>query len=538
MKNTKLIITAAVSALALAAVIFIYFSISYNQKLDAEANDVANIFYNSLKSRDYSSIQPYLDSGISISRIDNSNASVSAGIISHVLENLNVTSFDSVKRTGKEAVFTFSCELILPDSIIENVSSSFNEKMKEELDKARTSDEIYDEDFNFRKDVSRAVFDKAVLSETDKYNDKSVYSISVILKYTSDEGWKISDIGVLYPYLSGDVKELDSLLDKSFDAAFSSLEYIRKIYTLPLDSHVGNMPDKELFHESSDPKECMKMLDSFYAKQLLKGKEPYFNESLNFIPGAPIYWYLDESILVIVWQEACQNGTAGTYSEVVLGDGSQLCRKIVNDKYDSNAYIAASSLARQTNSVLAIGGDLYDHPGRLIGVHVYDGEVMCEHDETCDTCMFTTEGDVLFTYRNQFSSIDEARDFVKNNNVRFSVSFGPAIIDKGQSIAPSSYAWGEINDTYARGAIGMREGDLGHFLCLNMNEQEGYWQLSTLQDEINEMLAHNVTKAYALDGGQTCCTVFNGKLINRVQFNKERGTSDIIFFGSAVPEKQ
>jgi len=71
-----------------------------------------------------------------------------------------------------------------------------------------------------------------------------------------------------------------------------------------------------------------------------------------------------------------------------------------------------------------------------------------------------------------------------------------------------------------------------------MNEQEGYWQLSTLQDEINEMLAHNVTKAYALDGGQTCCTIFNGKLINRVQFNKERGTSDIIFFGSAVPEKQ
>ena len=48
--------------------------------------------------------------------------------------------------------------------------------------------------------------------------------------------------------------------------------------------------------------------------------------------------------------------------------------------------------------------------------------------------------------------------------------------------------------------------------------------------------AKGVEKAYALDGGQTSSMVFNGELVNRVDWGNERTMSDIIYFASAVPE--
>ena len=49
------------------------------------------------------------------------------------------------------------------------------------------------------------------------------------------------------------------------------------------------------------------------------------------------------------------------------------------------------------------------------------------------------------------------------------------------------------------------------------------------------MLARGCIKAYTLDGGQTATTVFNGQLINPVQFGVEKTISDIIYFATAKP---
>ena len=75
-----------------------------------------------------------------------------------------------------------------------------------------------------------------------------------------------------------------------------------------------------------------------------------------------------------------------------------------------------------------------------------------------------------------------------------------------------------------------------HYLTMNINcMQPHHYYLATLRQAADAMIERGCIKAYALDGGQTATTVFNGKLINPVQFGRERFLSDIIYFASAVP---
>ena len=116
----------------------------------------------------------------------------------------------------------------------------------------------------------------------------------------------------------------------------------------------------------------------------------------------------------------------------------------------------------------------------------------------------------------------------------FSLSFGPVLIDDGKDVCPDSYLWGEINDTYARSALGML-GDK-HYLSVNINCQlPNHYYLATLRNAADAMLKRGCIKAYTLDGGQTASTIFNNQLINPVQFGWERKVSDIIYFATAVP---
>lgn len=183
--------------------------------------------------------------------------------------------------------------------------------------------------------------------------------------------------------------------------------------------------------------------------------------------------------------------------------------------------------------VLTLGGDFYYH-GRACGIGVYQREIYRFEPYTCDNCYITSDGDMLFSYRGQWTDQAEVERFLEENDVLFSLCFGPVMIDDGVDVTPEQYTWGEVNDTYARSALGM----LGkhHYLTMNINcAQPGteYYNLATLRQEADAMLKRGCIKAYALDGGQTATTVFGGQLINPVQFGQEKEISDIIYFASA-----
>lgn len=251
-------------------------------------------------------------------------------------------------------------------------------------------------------------------------------------------------------------------------------------------------------------------------------------------------WYLDETILCIVWQEVEARGV-GTFSEILVADGSQLRRKISGDQLWSFDFKTTTEYAQMTNAVLAFGGDFYYHD-RACGIGVYQRQLYRFEPNSCDTCYITSDGDMLFSYRGQFSEQWEAEQFIADNDVLFSLCFGPVLIDDGVDVTPETYTWGEVNDEYARSALGML-GPL-HYLTLNINcgtmDTVGTWEyyyLATLRQAADAMIARGCVKAYALDGGQTATTVFHGVRINPVQFGWEKGISDVIYFATALPEE-
>ena len=304
------------------------------------------------------------------------------------------------------------------------------------------------------------------------------------------------------------------------------------VHIIPENSLTGMEPDPDGYHESMDAEELTAFLQHEEVQKFIGGRQLVWNAEVERFPDTPVRWYFDGTILCIVWQEV-EAQAVGTFSETIIADGSQLRRKISADELWSFAFETTSQFAEDTQAVLAFGGDFYYH-GRACGIGIYQREFYRFDPVTCDTCYITADGDMLFSYRGQFTEQEEAERFAAENNVLFSLGFGPVLIDDYVDVTPEDYPWGEVNDTYARAALGLLEDH--HYLTMNINcGQAGteYYYLATLRQAADAMVARGCRKAYALDGGQTATTVFGGMLINPVQFGWEKEISDIIYFASA-----
>ena len=304
------------------------------------------------------------------------------------------------------------------------------------------------------------------------------------------------------------------------------------VHIIPENSLTGMEPDPEGYHESMEAEELTAFLQREEVQKLLGDRQLVWNADIERFPDTPVRWYFDETILCIVWQEV-EAQTVGTFSETIIADGSQLRRKISADELWSFAFETTSQFAADTHAVLAFGGDFYYH-GRACGIGIYQREFYRFDPVTCDTCYITADGDMLFSYRRQFAEQAEAEQFARENNVLFSLGFGPVLIDDYVDVTPEDYPWGEVKDTYARSALGLMEEH--HYLTMNLNCGDAgteYYNLATLRQAADAMVARGCRKAYALDGGQTATTVFGGVLINPVQFGWEKEISDIIYFASA-----
>ena len=195
-----------------------------------------------------------------------------------------------------------------------------------------------------------------------------------------------------------------------------------------------------------------------------------------------------------------------------------------------------SEFAAQTNAVLACSGDFYNSGRADYGLYVYNGELMRSNLSYGQSCLFNNEGDMLFTYEDQFGSVEEAERFIRDNHVPFSLSFGPVLIDQGQDVTPYDYLFGEVREGYARCCVGQL-GKL-HYLMMTINcEYPDHDVYVTLRQAADSMIAHGCVNAYTLDGGQTGSILIGGKLINPVQFGTEREMSDIFYFATALPDE-
>lgn len=456
-------------------------------------------------------------------------------IRSAMTEHCSISFQGDIQVDRKEALQNAAFRYLDMEKLSEGLSDEVNALLAQAVQEAARADELYDENLNYKEDVLLSALESAL---TARLEAPEVYLSSAPFDMQfgfNGEAWELLNADETGVLISGLIpSDMDVCARQFYDSVSEKSEYVRKIYTIAEDALAGPAPDQSRFGVTDDPAVISELLQSPAAKILIGSETLAWSPDIELIPGSSIHYYLDDSILTIVWQEE-EARAVGTFAEIFIADGSQLRRRIAGDRFEDFNHETTSSFAQKTNAVLTLGGDFYHH-GRNCGIVVYNREIYRFKPDSSDNCYITADGDMLFSYRGQFETLEEAQAFVEENDILFSLCFGPVLIDNGVDVTPEYYPWGEVNDRYARSALGMFGEH--HYLTMNINcYQPGYYYLATLRQAADAMVQKGCVKAYALDGGQTATTVFNDKLINPVQFGWEKNISDVIYFASAIPEE-
>lgn len=323
--------------------------------------------------------------------------------------------------------------------------------------------------------------------------------------------------------------KLDTFVTNEISDALDGVLSVKKLYWLSDEDLVAPEPDQSKFGETNDPSSLQWLLDE--ANDLLEGQELYFSTETEIMKGSTVKYYLDETILSITWKEV-HDYSVYTFSEVKIAHPSQFRRFLAGGEYGSEMQFVTTEMAESVNAVVASSGDFYNF--RNFGTRVYQGKVYRVDGEYADTCYIDENGDLHFTYAGEMLDMESAQQYVDENNIRFSLAFGPVLVDDGVQCEPKRYTLGEIDEGYARAAICQM--DKLHYLMATANTEGNYQNIPDIHTFAKWMANTGCDKAYSLDGGQTAAIVMNDELINRVVYGYQRRISDIIYFATAVPD--
>lgn len=307
------------------------------------------------------------------------------------------------------------------------------------------------------------------------------------------------------------------------------VEPVRKLYWIEEDVLVAPEPNQDLFGQTNDAAALEELLED--AKWILEGQQTYFQPDNPRYEDSVVNYYLDDSIFAVTWQEV-HDGSVYTFSEVKLSHPSQFRRYLADGEYGSDKQYETTEMAATVNAVVASAGDFYRF--RDFGAVVYQGEAKRVEGTYAETCYIDANGDMHFTYGGDVLTVDAVQQFVDEHDIRFSLAFGPILVDSGEVVEHTWYGVGEINEGYARSAL-CQMGPL-HYIVVTANTTGPYQDIPTVKLFAKHVAATGCIHAYCLDGGQTATIVMNDQLMNRPVYGQQRKISDIIYFATAVPE--
>ncbi len=311
-----------------------------------------------------------------------------------------------------------------------------------------------------------------------------------------------------------------------------TLPPVRKEYWIEDGVQVAPEPNQALFGETEDPATLTDVLKK--AEYILEGQKLFFHTGVEIFEGSKVRYYLDDSIFAITWKEP-RDGSVYTFSEVKISHPSQLRRHLSDGQYCSGKLYLPTEMAATVNAVVATSGDFYANRP-IFGIVAYEGQVRRNVDDGyAETCYIDKNGDMIFSYMGQLKNTQNAQAFLDENEINFSLAFGPILVDtyEVKELGPV-YGVGEIWEEYARSALCQM--DELHYLIAVAN-WEGNQPDDPTVPQFQKVIATTGCKmAYCLDGGQTAAVVMNDQLINRPAKGEQRRISDIIYFATAVPE--
>lgn len=415
------------------------------------------------------------------------------------------------------------------NALVQDILEEVDKELEYRVENSKKS-EIYDKDNNYRTDVLEEIYKDAVTKVLN--NAPSYYNVTLIgldLNYQGGE-WKILPNDGLLLALNGSSSSGGNYANNIKSEVLGDLTFIPKVYTLAEDATKGPVPNPDKFGVTEDPNEIMELIAQY--PQLVGDKEPFFDPNVDFL-RKPIEYYADDTILAICWKERVL-GHGCNFAEVYVADPSQFRRKFSMDTYGSPVQKYGSELARESNAVVAMNGDFYKF--RAEGMTVYNRTLYRFNPVKLELCHVNSDGELLFTYAGELADKDAAEKYIKDNDVLFTLAFGPVLIADGEPhISSNSYLIGEVNTRYSRSILSTR-GNC-HYLLTTCNNGYGT-PTCTIAEARDMMMSKKVENAYVLDGGQTAEIIIRDHVSNHIDFDTERTVSDILYFATALPEDE
>ncbi len=362
--------------------------------------------------------------------------------------------------------------------------------------------------------------------------------------------WMSTDLGrpkTTTPALTGDqtiTESLNAFLSGSLNSVRSALlgvqiesevpeetqeVVVRQIYEIPADALVAPEPNQDCYGQTDDPSTLEGLLEE--AAYLLDGQSLYFSTDVELFEGSQVTYYLDESIFAVTWKEV-HEGSVYTFSEIKVAHASQFRRHLAGGEYGSDIQYLPTEMAASVNAVVASSGDFYRF--RDFGAVVYQGIARRVEGTYAETCYIDSSGDLHFTYAGEVLTVADVQAFVDENDIQFSLAFGPVLVDNYELVEHTWYGVGEINEGYARAALCQM--DTLHYIVVAANTEGAYGDIPTVATFAKYIAATGCKMAYCLDGGQTAAIIMHDELITRPVSGPQRTISDIIYFATAVPE--
>lgn len=323
----------------------------------------------------------------------------------------------------------------------------------------------------------------------------------------------------------------DDYITNAISNAAEEFIFIKKVYKLNDYNPVAPPPDKDSYAVTRDPESLEEVLDT--VRPRLNGDSFFFSPDTTIFDGSEITYYLDDTIFSVTWKEVI-NYSIYTFSEIKIEDPSQFRRFLADGQFGSEKQYLTSQMATSVNAVVASSGDFYKF--RPDGIVVYNRNIERFNYTDLDTCFIDSNGDLIFAPAHKFEDFTELEKYVEDEDIRFSLCFGPILVENGESRVPNQYRLGEISGKYARAGI-CQLGPL-HYLLVTVNAEVPYVSFPTLYQFSDTLVQLGIEKAYTLDGGQTATIVMNNRVINQVSYGAERRISDIVYFATALPDNE
>ncbi len=314
--------------------------------------------------------------------------------------------------------------------------------------------------------------------------------------------------------------------------ALDGIYTVRKVYKIPDGAVSAPKPNPENFGSTTDPKVLEDLIRK--AHRLIGSDTMLWTSDTDVFDNTPVEYYYDETILVIAWKEHIGNSVLN-FAEVKIAHPSQFRKLFSDNTYGTSTKYKGSFMGKSANAVLTSNADFYKF--RRMGIVVYNGEIYRTTGKDLDTCFIDANGDLLFVHANTFKTDEDIANYVKANNVVFSIAFGPILIENGQPLTDPEYFLGETELARVRAAISQL-GPL-HYLLIATDRQSEDGATCVSADILTftkNLKTKNLQNVYTIDGGQTAMIMVGDRIINKVLTGSEREVSDIIYFGTALPE--